>query len=62
MSPLDRLDVPIESVELGDVVIVRPGEQMPVDGVIVNGRSAVDESMLRAVGLDRASAVVITFA
>ena len=41
-----QADVPIESVELGDVVIVRPGEQMPVDGVVIQGRSAVDESML----------------
>ncbi|MCL7452847.1 MAG: cadmium-translocating P-type ATPase [Anaerolineae bacterium] len=39
-------DVPIESVMLGDVVIVRPGEQLPVDGVVMEGRSAVDESML----------------
>jgi P-type Cu+ transporter len=41
-----QADVPIGSVELGDVVIVRPGEQMAVDGVVVKGRSAVDESML----------------
>jgi len=39
-------DVPIELVVLGDVVIVRPGEQMAVDGVVIDGRSAVDESML----------------
>jgi len=39
-------DVPITSVELGDVVIVRPGEQMPVDGIVIQGHSAVDESML----------------
>ncbi len=41
-----QADVPIESVELGDVVIVRPGEQMAVDGVVIQGHSAVDESML----------------
>jgi Cu+-exporting ATPase len=40
------LDVPIEDVLTGDVVIVRPGEKIPVDGVVVEGRSAVDESML----------------
>lgn len=39
-------DVPIESVEVGDVVIVRPGEKIPVDGRIESGDSAVDESML----------------
>ncbi len=41
-----EVDVPIESVLLGDLVVVRPGERMPVDGVVVEGRSAVDESML----------------
>ncbi len=39
-------DIPIEQVVVGDVVIVRPGERIPVDGVVVDGRSAVDESML----------------
>ncbi len=39
-------DVPIESVVVGDVVIVRPGEKIPVDGRIESGDSAVDESML----------------
>ncbi|MGC9333745.1 MAG: heavy metal translocating P-type ATPase [Anaerolineae bacterium] len=39
-------DVPIEMVALGDVVLVRPGERLPVDGVVIEGRSAVDESML----------------
>jgi len=40
------VDVPIEAVEAGDGVIVRPGERVPVDGEILDGRSAVDESML----------------
>src|SRR5579859_7803409 len=39
-------DVPIEAVQVGDLVRVRPGEKVPVDGVIVEGRSALDESML----------------
>ncbi|KAA3647258.1 MAG: Cu(2+)-exporting ATPase [Chloroflexi bacterium] len=39
-------EVPIEEVEVGDIVIVRPGEKIPVDGVVVDGRSSVDESML----------------
>ncbi len=39
-------DVPIEAVRLGDMVRVRPGEKIPVDGVVTEGRSSVDESML----------------
>jgi P-type Cu+ transporter len=39
-------DVPIASVAAGEIVIVRPGERLPVDGVVVAGTSAVDESML----------------
>jgi P-type Cu+ transporter len=39
-------DIPIDSVAAGDLVRVRPGEKVPVDGQIVEGRSAVDESML----------------
>ena len=39
-------DVPIEDVKPGDIVVVRPGEKLPVDGVVVEGHSAVDESML----------------
>jgi len=38
--------VPVDEVVVSDVVIVRPGEKIPVDGVVVEGRSAVDESML----------------
>ena len=41
-----EVDVPIESVKGGDVVIVRPGERVPVDGEVLSGDSAVDESML----------------
>jgi len=39
-------DIPIEKVEIGDVIVVRPGEKIPVDGIIVEGNSAVDESMI----------------
>ena len=39
-------DVPIEEVAVGDIVIVRPGEKIPVDGIVIEGSSAVDESML----------------
>jgi P-type Cu+ transporter len=41
-----EVDVDIDDVRTGDVVIVRPGERLPVDGVVVSGSSAVDESML----------------
>src|SRR6058998_3239653 len=39
-------DIPVEEVKVGDVVIVRPGEKVPVDGVILEGTSSLDESML----------------
>jgi len=39
-------DIPIEHVEVGDVIVVRPGEKIPVDGRIVEGSSSIDESML----------------
>lgn len=39
-------DIPIEDVLLGDVIIVKPGEKIPVDGKIVEGNSSIDESML----------------
>jgi P-type Cu+ transporter len=39
-------EVPIDEVRVGDIVLVRPGEKIPVDGIVIDGRSAVDESML----------------
>ncbi len=44
-AALER-DIPVEEVVVGDVVVVRPGEKIPVDGEVLEGRSAVDESML----------------
>ena len=41
-----ELDIPVEEVVAGDVIIVRPGEKVPVDGLLTEGSSAVDESML----------------
>ena len=42
----ETLEIPVEDVVPGDLVLVRPGEKIPVDVVVVEGRSAVDESML----------------
>lgn len=42
----DTVDVPVDDVRVGDIVVIRPGEKLPVDGVVVAGRSAVDESMV----------------
>jgi Cu+-exporting ATPase len=41
-----EVDVPVEDVEVGDIVVVRPGEKIPVDGMVLSGESAVDESMI----------------
>ncbi len=39
-------DLPIEDVEIGDLIVVRPGESIPVDGIVKEGYSSVDESMI----------------
>ena len=41
-----EIDIPIEEVQVGNMIIVRPGEKIPVDGIVVEGRSSVDESMI----------------
>ena len=45
LDGVDR-DVPIDAIRVGDLVVIRPGERVPVDGEIVEGTSQVDESML----------------
>ena len=42
----EEVDLPIEAVVTGDTLVVRPGERIPVDGAVISGESAVDESML----------------
>ena len=42
----NEIDIPIEQVAVGDIVRVRPGEKIAVDGILVEGRSTIDESML----------------
>jgi len=42
----EEVDLPIENVVIGDIIVVRPGEKIPVDGVIVEGNSSIDESMI----------------
>ncbi len=42
----EETEIPIDEVVVGDFIAVRPGEKIPVDGVVIEGRSSVDESML----------------
>ncbi|MBI5561549.1 MAG: heavy metal translocating P-type ATPase [Deltaproteobacteria bacterium] len=41
-----EMDVPAESIQKGEIVVVRPGEKIPVDGVVTEGRSTVDEKLI----------------
>ena len=41
-----EIETPIEEVEVGDVIIVKPGSKIPVDGIVIEGNTSVDESML----------------
>ncbi|AFM26929.1 heavy metal translocating P-type ATPase [Desulfomonile tiedjei] len=41
-----EIDLPVELVQVGDVIVVRPGERIPTDGIVLSGSSSVDESML----------------
>ena len=41
-----EIEIPVEQIEVGDVFVVRPGEKVPVDGVVAEGHSSVDQSMI----------------
>ena len=45
-ATVKELDIPIEQVQVGDLIVVRPGEKIPVDGIVVTEQSTVDESMI----------------
>jgi len=42
----EEIEIPVEDVRVGDVLVVKPGEKIPVDGTVIDGYSAVDESMI----------------
>jgi len=41
-----EIEIPIEEIEVGDILVVRPGEKIPIDGKVVRGKTKVDESMI----------------
>jgi len=41
-----EVEIPIDEVEVGDIILVKPGERVPVDGIVIEGTTSVDESML----------------
>ncbi|MGL5943631.1 MAG: heavy metal translocating P-type ATPase [Waterburya sp.] len=41
-----EIDIPIQEVQIGDIILVRPGEKIPVDGKIISGNSSIDEAMV----------------
>ncbi|HDK41802.1 MAG TPA: cation-translocating P-type ATPase, partial [Candidatus Pacearchaeota archaeon] len=45
-EPQEELEIPVSEIKMGDILIVRPGEKIPTDGIVVKGESSVDESMV----------------
>ena len=58
----EEVDIPVEYVAVGDRVVIRPGEKIPVDGVVTEGLSSVDESMLSGepIPVDKAPGSAVT--
>lgn len=58
----EEVEIPIAKVKIADIVVLRPGEQVPVDGLIIEGESAVDESMLTGepIPVDKQSGDILT--
>jgi Cu+-exporting ATPase len=58
----DTIDVPVASVRPGDIVRIRPGEKVPVDGAVIDGASFVDESMITGepIPVEKASGATVT--
>ncbi len=50
-------EIPVEQVQVDDILVVRPGERVPVDGLVIEGRSALDESMITGESLPREKGV-----
>src|SRR6184192_14833 len=48
-----EISIPVEEVAVGDILLVRPGEKVPVDGRVIEGNSAIDESMITGESLPR---------
>jgi len=46
INELSEIEIPISEVKINDVIVVRPGEKIPTDGIVIKGQSAVDESMI----------------
>src|SRR3989339_440847 len=42
----EEIEIPISEVKIGDIIIVKPGEKIPIDGIVTKGESSVDESMI----------------
>lgn len=57
-----EIEIPIDEVEPGDILLVRPGERVPVDGTVLSGASAVDESMLtgESIPVDKGPGATLT--
>ncbi|TMI38967.1 heavy metal translocating P-type ATPase [Candidatus Bathyarchaeota archaeon] len=49
----NEISIPVEEVTVGDILLIRPGEKVPVDGSVVEGNSAIDESMITGESLPR---------